>query len=108
MSLQRRFEIEIREVDNFDDLVIFLIDIENIAAGYDRLNIERPKWLTEKLQQTQLEVQVRQRARKERQLTELRMQRETLRTPDEKRKALDEQIAKLQAEINPQANAGSV
>ena len=98
MILMRR-EIEVLQIDDFHDLVITVIQLQNIAAGYTRLELDQPQWFAEKLRDAEAELKHRTRAQKERKLEELKMRQEHLKTRHEQREDVDEELKKLEAEL---------
>ncbi len=94
-----RREIEVLQIDDFDNLVITVIQLRNIAVGYEELELEQPKWFAEKLRDAEAELKHRARAQKERKLSELQMRQEHLKTRSEQREDVDEEIRKLQTEL---------
>lgn len=70
---------------------------KHLQGTYAEFSIDPPSWLTINLKSLSREIQSRDADRKEKLLSELRSRRDALRTPDEKRKELDEKIAALEA-----------
>ena len=98
MILMRR-DIEVLQIDDFHDLVIAVIQLRIIAAGYTRLELDQPQWFAEKLRDAEAELKHRTRAAKERKLEELKMRQEYLKTRHEQREDVDEEMKKLEAEL---------
>jgi len=94
-----RREIEVLQIDDFHDLVITVIQLQNIAAGYARLELDQPTWFAEKLRDAEAELKHRTRAAKERKLEELRMRQEHLKTRHEQRADVNEELKNLEAEL---------
>ena len=98
MILMRR-EIEVLQIDDFDDLIMTVISLQDIAAGYNRLELDQPQWFAEKLRDAEAELKHRTRAQKERKVAELRMRQEHLKTRHEQREDVDDELKKLEAEL---------
>ena len=94
-----RSEIVLKDFDDFDDLVIAVVSLEQLAAGYASKDIEVPEWLSEKIRDGNAELDYRRRAHKERKLAELKMKREHLKTRTEQRSETDDEIRKLEEEL---------
>lgn len=86
-------------VDDFHDLVMAVIQLRVVSDGYSDLGIDEPQWLVEKIRDAESELKHRRRDAKERQLIELRMKREGLKSRDEKRGDTEEEIRKLEQEL---------
>ncbi len=86
-------------VDDFHDLVLAVIQLRVVSDGYEDLGIDRPQWLVEKLRDAESDLKHRRRNAKERQLIELRMKRDGLKSLDEKRGDTEEEIRKLEEEL---------
>ena len=94
-----RHEIEAISIDDFDDMVIAVIQMRQLRVGYQDLEIHTPRWLLEKLRDAEAELKYRQRASKERRRDELKMLREGLKTRGEKAADADDELEKLEAEL---------
>lgn len=94
-----RREIEVLQIDDFHDLVIAVIQLQVIAAGYARIELDQPKWFAEKLRDAEAELKHRTRAQKERKLEELKMRQEHLKTRHEQREDVDDELKRLEAEL---------
>ena len=98
MHLLRR-DIEYKDFDDFDDLVITVLALENIREGYKRKDLDVPQWLTEKITAGNAELSYRTRARKERRLEELKLEEHSLKTRKERRDEVSEERRKLEEEL---------
>jgi len=96
--LMRR-EIEVLQINDFDDLVMTVIQLRNIASGYEELELDQPQWFFEKLRDAEAELKHRTRAQKERKLAELKMRQEHLKTRHEQREDVDDELRKLEEEL---------
>ena len=95
----RKYEIQVREFDDFDDLAIAVIELNQIRNGYRELGLDVPDWLTEKVHEGKVELDSRMKIRKQRELSKLKIKRQMIATPDEKRSRLDEEIKKLEDQL---------
>jgi len=94
-----RRQVEALDFDDLDDLVMGLIELRNIKRGYGELGLDAPDWLQNKLREGEVELNYRLRDAKERKLAKLKLQKERLKTPDQKRSDVDAEIAKLESEL---------
>lgn len=97
--LTRKRDIQVRDFDDFDDLVMAVIEVELIKEGYTKLGLDAPEWLAQKLEEGKAELASRTRVQKQRKLAELKIRREGLATPDEKRSKIDAEIERLSKEL---------
>ena len=82
-----------------DQLVCVYAQLQTFIAACTALEVELPVWVTEKTEAIEAEVKNITRAAKQADLKKLQMRRAQLATPDEKRTALDKEIAALEAKL---------
>lgn len=82
-----------------EDLILAKAALGVLDAGYQELGIETPEWVTDKLILVSNEVVNRNRAELQRRLKAAQARRASLATVDEKRKALDDEIAALKQKL---------
>jgi hypothetical protein len=97
--MNRLRRIDVRGLEDLEDLVAFYTDASTLCNSYQELGIDTPKWLDNKLSDVQAEIKARRRAAVQARLEKAKAERLTLRTPDEKRKAVDDEIAALEKEL---------
>jgi hypothetical protein len=84
-----------RDMDD-DELEFYAACLRAVTANY---LTEVPEWLNSKQKELAREITERVRANKEKTLKMLKARRESLKTPDEKRAALDASIKALEQEL---------
>lgn len=82
-----------------DEAVFLLTSAKTFAAGYAEIGIPVPEWLGDNIRSLEKDVKSRQRDEMERRLREAKTRRNSLRTAEEKRKDIDEEIARLEAAL---------
>ncbi len=82
-----------------EDLVAVRADLKTLAANFDDMSVAIPEWLTDKLTEVESEVKTQTKADKMAALKKLRSQEAALMTRDERREAIKNQIAELEASI---------
>lgn len=99
--LLKRYDIIRIELNELalDELVLLAGALHRATEDYTRLGIDVPEWLSEKKKLTDNAVTFRIRDEKEHKLKKLKLQRENLKTADEKRKQVDSEIAVLEKEL---------
>ena len=80
-----------------DEMVGARAELKSLAVNYDDLQLSVPEWISNKLSEVEMEISSQSRAEKLATLAKLRSRRSALMTTDEKRKAVDDQIASLEA-----------
>ncbi len=83
-----------REMDT-EELAFVSASLNAVAKEYTAI----PEWFSAKQKELSRELTERSRADKEKNLRVLKARRESLKTPDEKRLALDAQITALEKEL---------
>jgi hypothetical protein len=101
--LTRKRDIQVRDFDDFDDLAMAVIELENLRTGYSNLNLNVPDWLAQKLDEGKIELGARVRVQKQRKIAQLKIRRESLMTNDEKRASVEQEIEKLEKDLTPEA-----
>jgi hypothetical protein len=86
-------------ISSIDDLVIFEGQLKQVAEAYNDRNLEHPDWLIQKTSETKQVLANLLTGRKQRQLRELKLRLDSLKTPDEKRKAVEVEIGRLEKEL---------
>lgn len=71
-----------------------------IEAEFKELGVEAPEWIADNLKAVRREVKTKNADSLHAKLRELKARREALKTPDEKRSALDDQIKNLETQAN--------
>lgn len=74
-----------------------------LQAEYAELELETPDWLNVRLRELRREINTRVADAKEKRLSELKSRRETLETPEVRRKKIDAEIKKLEQEVGATA-----
>jgi hypothetical protein len=85
--------------NTIEDLIAVRGDLKNLAANFNDMSLEVPEWLSEKITEVEMEVKSLSKAEKLATLRKLKAQSSALMSRDEKRKAIDDQIAALEASI---------
>lgn len=78
-----------------EDLVELSAYSRSLAAEFTALGVETPEWVANQTKALRREIKARNADALAARLRELKARREALKTPDEKREALDAEIAKL-------------
>lgn len=96
----------LNSLKNFDAQVISLEEAvvlhafgRSLQSEFDHLKIEQPEWLQERMKVLHREIGARNQDALEKRIKELTARRETLLSPSERRKALDAELAGLQAAL---------
>lgn len=86
---------------DFDDLVLFVIQLKQVRDEYvnNFRTIPVPEWLEPRWREVEAELNLRVRAERERQLRSLKAQREILLPREEKRTQVEQEIARLEQEL---------
>jgi hypothetical protein len=71
----------------------------SLLAEFEALSVEPPDWVTENLTAVRREVKSRNQDRLAAKLKSAKARLETLKTPDEKRKGVETEIAELEAQL---------
>lgn len=99
--LTRNYIINLNiDESNLDSLMLQYVQLDGMIEGFKKNNFIIPDYLTEKLNEIKLELDIRVRADKLRRLKILKAQRETLKTRDELRTQKDAEISLLEKELN--------
>jgi len=85
--------------NTIEDLVAVRGDLKTLAANFNDMSLEVPEWLSEKITETELEIKSLTKAEKQAMLKKLKSQSSALMSRDEKRKAIEDQIAALEASM---------
>lgn len=70
-----------------------------VETEYQRLNIDMPSWLRPRLRELDREINARHADQLEERLAAARRKAEKLRTPEEQRHSVNEEIARLEAQL---------
>lgn len=84
---------------SLDELVLASVEVKTIVAGYEVFGLQVPDRVSGIAKDISREVVERVRVEKERVLKTKKARRAALATPDEKRSALDDEIAALEKEL---------
>jgi len=84
------------DIDDLLELSAYARALENEAK---ELGVELPEWIAENAQSIRREIKAKNRDRLAARIKAVKARRETLKTPDEKRTALDNELAVLEAEL---------
>lgn len=84
---------------DLDNLILLHVQLANIIKGCKEQNWTVPNFLTEKFDNLTTEVEVRIKAKKLKDLSILKLQRQNLSTKEELRAGLDVQIKALEEEL---------
>lgn len=84
---------------SIEDLILAKDGLSVLDAGFQELQIETPEWITDKLTLVSSEIINRNRAELQRRLKAAKARRAGLATVDEKRAALDAEIAALEQSL---------
>lgn len=98
MYLQELKSFKVRNND-LDVLVHAHSELTALAKSFDDLKIETPDWLLTKQVEVDDEVKSLMKAERQAALKKLELRRAALATPDEKRQALDAEIAALKSQM---------
>jgi hypothetical protein len=79
-----------------EDLIELSAFARTYEAEFTALGVETPEWVTNQTKALRREIKARNADALAARLRELKARREALKTPDEKREALDAQIAALE------------
>ena len=90
---------KIDEVDTVEELLLGRAQLKTIDDGYQDLKLDSPEWVVEKLSAVDAEINLRVKGELMRRLKMARARRSALRTADEKRKALDDEIKELESKV---------
>lgn len=82
---------------SLDDIVELSAETRALAAEYDRLGVEVPEIVTSKLKSFSREINSRQAEALEKALREKKARLNALKTPEQRRKELEAEIAELEA-----------
>lgn len=84
---------------DIDELVLMKSTADSMLATYASIGVEAPEWLQDAAKAVDKEVRARNRDMLEKELKEVQLRRESLRTTEEKRQALDAKEARLKAAL---------
>lgn len=85
---------------NMPELVQLSALGRSVEAEFTELGVEAPPWIADSLKAVRREIKAKNSDSLHAKLRELQSRREALKTPDEKRSALDDEITKLQTLAN--------
>lgn len=91
-----------RSIESIDDLVIVLAEWDLLAEAYSRYGLEEPNWLSARRKEAKIELEARKRVANERELIELELKLENLKTPSERRDDILRKIARLKGTPTPE------
>ena len=91
--------MEVEEVPNVEELILAKAQLKTMDDGYQDLKLETPEWILDKLAETSREINNRVQGELQRRLRNAKARRSALRTADEKRKDLDDEIAALESKL---------
>ena len=84
------------EQNGLEELMYLLAVANTLRTTYEATQVESPEWLDRSIKSVRRAIKDRTADDAARRLAELKARRAALLTPDEKRRALDEEIAKLE------------
>ena len=88
-----------RDTDDLEVLVGVRAELKLLATSFDELNMETPEWVLNAIVNVEDKVKSLMKAERLAALRKLELKRAALATPDEKRKALDDEIATLKGQM---------
>lgn len=88
------------EQNSVEELFIAKSQLKTIDDGYQEMKLDTPEWITDKLSTITREITLRVRSELQRKLRQAKARRSALKTADEKRKDLEDEIAALEVKLN--------
>lgn len=82
-----------------EELMLAEDQLKTLDARYQELKLQTPEWITDKLAEVNHEITSRVRSELMKNLRAAKARRSALRTADEKRADLDEEIKELEAKL---------
>lgn len=95
--LQEFKSFDAENADDLDELVAMAAFGRSLRAEFDAQNIAAPEFVDNSLRSIKREIENRVADRKAARIRELKAQRESLKTAQEKREAIDKELAALEA-----------
>lgn len=89
----------VEEIGTVEDLILAQQQMRTIDAGYQEIGLPTPEWVVDKLTEIGREITHRKEAELRYRLKTAKARRAGLATPDEKRKALDQEIEDLEKRL---------
>ena len=96
LDLLKNFNADRMEIDELVELAMFG---DQILAKFKELGVETPVWIDEANKSVKRELKTKNADRLSMKLRSAKSRLETLKTPDEKRKATEAEIAELEAQL---------
>lgn len=88
--------MQVEELSSVDELLLAKSQLQTIDAGYQEFKLPTPEWVIDKLTAVTGEITNRIRAELQRRLRAAQARRSSLRTAEEKRNSLDQEITELE------------
>ena len=82
-----------------EEMLVLRVFGRGMTEEYSRIMVPSPEWLTDVMAKLTREIDARRRDELEKRLKEIKAQRSTLRTAEEKRAALDDEQAALERQL---------
>lgn len=98
MNINSLKNLQIRSI-SLDEAVAARGELKILATNYDDLKVGIPEWITTKIDELEIEIKSQVRSERLADLQKLKSRRSALMTADEKRSALDAQIAELEGSM---------
>lgn len=96
--LDQLINLDLRVI-RIEEAIALLSFANQLRTTYDLVQVEVPEWLDNRIRELKRHVHALSEDTKAKRLKQLLAQRETLKTPDEKRRAVDAEIESLQAQL---------
>lgn len=90
----------VEDIGTVEELLLARNQLAIIQNGYNGLTLPVPEWVDNKLSEVENEIQMRVKNDLQRRLRSAKARRSALRTADEKRKALDDEIQELEKQLS--------
>ena len=81
---------------NMDELVELAAYGRTLSGEYDALGLDAPDWIDDQLKAVRREIKVRNLENIENKLTELKARKDSLKTPQERKRDINSEIEKLE------------
>ena len=89
----------IEQVQTVEELMVIRAQLKIIDADFQELKLDTPDWVTDMMGEVNHEIDSRLKGELQRRLKAARARRNALKTADEKRKDLDDEIASLETKL---------
>lgn len=98
MNINALKNMSIRAID-LETAIGAMVELKTLASGYSDLQLETPTWIGDKIVEIDSEIKVQVRAERQAKLLKLKAQEAALMSRDERRAAIKDQIAELEASM---------